>query len=263
MVTTRKLLHVQNVTLREVQALQAAQDAAEEAQSTALVGGGEVEAAEHEAQVVFIGSLHVSRRVVGGEHDLLNETGEDVEIAGGGTRSIGRGWPTWGFSRGAGADGEFIETDRGGLAEVHGGLAGVGGDLDEVVTEREVFAGEAVFFGAEDEGDSAGRLIEFAGDDGGELVEENNGLFSFAMSQRAGAEDERAVANGLGKSRGLFGDVQKFGGTDSGAGFTPVRLVGGDRGEMGEAEVGHGARDGADVEGVARRDEDDGDAVAL
>jgi len=132
-----------------------------------------------------------------------------------------------------------------------------------VVAEREVFAGEAVFFGAEDEGDSAGRLIEFAGDDGGELVEENNGLFSFAMSQRAGAEDERAVANGLGKSRGLFGDVQKFGGTDSGAGFTPVRLVGGDRGEMGEAEVGHGARDGADVEGVARRDEDDGDAVAL
>ena len=48
-----------------------------------------------------------------------------------------------------------------------------------------------------------------------------------------------------------------------GAGFTPVRLGGGDRGEMGEAEVGHGARDCADGEGSARRDEDDGDAVAL
>ena len=40
-------------------------------------------------------------------------------------------------------------------------------------------------------------------------------------------------------------------------------LVWGNDGEPGEAEVGHGACDGADVEGIARGDEDDGDAVAL
>lgn len=61
-----------------------AEDAAEEAEGAALVGGGEVEAAEHQAEVMLIGGLHVLRRVVGGEHDLVDEIGEDVEVAGGG-----------------------------------------------------------------------------------------------------------------------------------------------------------------------------------
>jgi len=42
-----------------------------------------------------------------------------------------------------------------------------------------------------------------------------------------------------------------------------MRLVRSDNGEMREAEVGHGASDGSNVQGVARRDEDDGDSLAL
>jgi len=61
----------------------------------------------------------------------------------------------------------------------------------------------------------------------------------------------------------LAGVDEEFRSADGGAGLAPVRLVGGDDGEMSEAEVGHGASDGADVEGIAGRDEDDGDAVAL
>jgi hypothetical protein len=42
-----------------------------------------------------------------------------------------------------------------------------------------------------------------------------------------------------------------------------VGFVGGDDGEAGEAEVRHGPGHSADVEGITRRDEDDGDTIAL
>jgi hypothetical protein len=90
----------------------------------------------------------------------------------------------------AAAGREFVEADGGGLAEIHGGLAGVSGDLDEVVAEGEIFAGKAVFFWAEDERDFAPMLIKFASDDGSELVEADDGLFGFAVGECAGAEDE-------------------------------------------------------------------------
>ena len=41
--------------------LDAAEDAAEESEGAALVGGGEVESTEHEAEVVLVGGLHVLR----------------------------------------------------------------------------------------------------------------------------------------------------------------------------------------------------------
>ncbi len=52
-------------------------------------------------------------------------------------------------------------------------------------------------------------------------------------------------------------------GSYGGFGFAPVGLVGRDDGEMREAEVGHGPRRRSDIEGIARGDEDDFDAVAL
>lgn len=86
---TRKLSSAQNVTLRAVRTLEAAEDAAEEAEGAALIGGGEMEAAQHEAEVVLVGGLHVSRGIVRGEHDLLDEISEDVEVAGGGAGACG------------------------------------------------------------------------------------------------------------------------------------------------------------------------------
>ena len=39
--------------------------------------------------VVLVGGLHVSRGIVRGEHDLLDEISEDVEVAGGGAGACG------------------------------------------------------------------------------------------------------------------------------------------------------------------------------
>ena len=50
---------------------------------------------------------------------------------------------------------------------------------------------------------------------------------------------------------------------DCGAGFAPVRRIGGYNASRREAKVGHGARHRSDVEWIARGDEDDADAVAL
>jgi len=52
---------------------------------------------------VLVGGLHVLRGVIGGEHDLLDEIGEDVEVAGGGARRQSRRNEVFGGV--AGADG--------------------------------------------------------------------------------------------------------------------------------------------------------------
>ena len=166
------------------------------------------------------------------------------------------------FGENAGSGGEFVEADGNGLAEIHGRLAGVGGDFDEMVAEGEVFAGEAVFFRAEDDGDP-GVLFELLGEGGGELIEAKDRLFGFAVCERAGAKDERAVANGLRNCWDFDGVSEEIRSADGRAGFAPVGLVRRNDGEVREAEVGHGAGDCADVERIARGDEDDGDAVAL
>ena len=61
----------------------------------------------------------------------------------------------------------------------------------------------------------------------------------------------------------LDGGREQIGRADGGACFAPVRGVGGDDGEPVKAEVGHGAGRRADVEGIARGDENHFEAVAL
>ena len=155
-----------------------------------------------------------------------------------------------------GAGGEFVEADGDGLAEVHGGLAGVGGDGDEDVAPGEVFAGEAVLFRTEDEGDAAAPA-EFAGDERGEVREGDDRLLGLAVGERAGAENESGGGEGLGQGGGFQGVGEQPGRAYGGTGFAPMGGVWGDDGEAQEAEVGHGAGDRPDVEGVAGGDEDD------
>jgi methylthioribulose-1-phosphate dehydratase len=57
--------------------------------------------------------------------------------------------------------------------------------------------------------------------------------------------------------------LEKVFGLDGRFGFTPVGFIGSDDGETGKTEVGHGAGSGADIERITRRDEDNGDAIAL
>ncbi len=102
-----------------------------------------------------IGGLHGAGRVTGGGHRLLDEGAEAVERGRG--RRRWRGWNRRCRRAGGGgiatARSQFVETDGGGLAKVHRGLARVGGDLDKRMAQGEIFAGEAVLFRAEDESD--------------------------------------------------------------------------------------------------------------
>jgi hypothetical protein len=119
-----------------------------------------------------------------------------------------------------------------------------------------------MFLGTENKGDP-GFVVAFAGDEGSKLIKADDGLFGLSMGEGAGAEDECAVADGFRESGCFEGFCEEVWSADGGAGFAPVGLVGRDHGKAGEAKVGHGAGDCADVEGIARRDENDGDAVAL
>lgn len=69
--------------------------------------------------------------------------------------AIGGGGVCVGRGAGSGVGGDFVEENGSGLAEVHGGLARIGGDFDKHVAGGEVVAGEAVLFRAEDDGDAA------------------------------------------------------------------------------------------------------------
>jgi len=177
-----------------------------------------------------------------------------------------------GFGRGAG---DFVEADGDGLAEVHGGLGVVGFDDDEGVAPGEIVGGEAVLFAAEDEGgpglvDGPGRMgsvfaecVEVVADLSGGFGKAEGFLDGAAAIEGAGAEDEGAVGDGFGEGFVDAGVAEQIGCADGGFGFHPVLGEGGDDGEVMEAEVGHGSGGGADVEGVARGDEDDVEAVGL
>ena len=207
-----------------------------------------------------VGVAHGGWGVIGGDHELFDEVGEEFLAAGGG----GLGWRGCSFEGDGRARGEFIEADGDGLAQVHGRLGGVGGDLDQDVAVGEVFAGEAVFFRAEDEGYAAGDAGDaFAFDEGSEMGKGNYRLFGLAVGQGSGAGDESAMGHGFGESFCPFGVLQKAFCADSGFHLLPMRFPGGDDGETRETEVGQGAGCCADVERIARGDEDDFELGAL
>ena len=100
-------------------------------------------------------------------------------------------------------------------------------------------------------------------DEGAELRELDDGLIGLAIGKCAGAEDKGVLGDGLLNGWVFLGVGEDFRRAYGGAGFAPVGFVGGNDGKILEAEVGHGAGYGADVERVARGGEDDSDAVAL
>lgn len=127
---------------------------------------------------------------------------------------------------------------------------------------RKVIAREAVLFRSEDESNTA-AAGQFRLNDRGDCRQSNHWLLGLAMGKGAGAEGESAVGDGFGEALGAFCVLEDLWGSDCGSSFAPVRRIGRDNRELGEAEVGHGARDRAYVERIARGDEDDVDAVAM
>ena len=88
-------------------------------------------------------------------------------------------------------------------------------------------------------------------------------VVELALADGGGADDESAVGDGLGdRGKGARGG-HHLGGVDGGLRSLKRWEEFIDHAEGAEAEVVHGAGDGADVGRVARADEDDGDAGQL
>jgi hypothetical protein len=175
-------------------------------------------------QVTPVAVAHGSGRIVGGGEGLADDAGEEIEVgrSGGGwdgfavshlsrppiggrrsstprTWTCPRGPRAWGTRfRGnkLGLANKFVEADGDSLREVHGGLAGMGGDFDEVMAERKILAREAALFRTEDESDAA-AASESGENDGSESGKRYDGLLGLAASEGCGAEDERAIGDGL------------------------------------------------------------------
>ena len=154
---------------------------------------------------------------------------------------------------------QFVEADGDGLAQIHGGLAGTGGNFDEEMASSEVIASEAALFRAKEDSDAA-AACDFALDDGRQIREGDDRLVGLAAIERCGADDEGGIGDGLGDGCRFVGGLQKIFGANGGFGFAPVVFIRRNDGKAIEAEVGHGASSRPYIEGVARRDEDDGEA---
>ena len=173
------------------------EDVAEDAEDAARVAHRESKPAQQQAQVVPVCRLHGARRAAGRLHRLLDHFGQPFQMNGWRGDGYGRRFLIFG---GAGADGHLVKADGDGLAEVHRRLAWVGGNLDENVAEGEVFAGEAVLFRAEDEGDAAaaGKLPRHQRR---QMGQSHHRLLRLAIGEGSSADDQGAMGDGLGKSR--------------------------------------------------------------
>lgn len=125
----------------------------------------------------------------------------------------------------------------------------------------EVFVGEAALFGAEEKGDAAGG--EALANQRSGLLEALDGMLHFTVADGCGANDEGAVRDGFGDGGEFFGGGENRGSADGGARFAEGQFVGIHDAEVEEAEVAHGASGCADIERIARVDEDDAEAVGL
>ena len=266
--------------------IQAPQNAAKESEDAARIATRQGQPAQQEMEIVPVCPLHGRRRIVGREHCFFDDAGEEIDVASGGWMVVGSGWfpgpqkrgittprtktCPWGprmcgtpfLGRARNARAEFVKAHGDGLAEVHRRLLRVSRNDGEDVAAREIFLCEAPLFRAEDEAYAAAASELFL-DERRQFRQRNDRLLGLAMLERAGANDQRAVGYRIREALRAFGVLEETFGMDGGLGFAPICFKGSDNGEAREAEVGHGSRRRSYIEGVARRDEDDFNAVAL
>ena len=78
-----------------------------------------------------------------------------------------------------------------------------------------------------------------------------------------GSDDQCAIRYGFGDSLELFGEGEQRRGADGGTRLAKSQFIWVHHAKMEESEIAHGAGGGADVEGIARTDEDDAQAVGF
>ena len=170
--------------------------------------------------------------------DLAGAGGADLFGARGGRLGIAR---------------QLVEAERDGLAEVHGEILADGGDAHQPVAVAEIVVGEAEFFAAEEERD--GRGGQRAQHQPRAVFQAADGVLQLAVAYAGGAHHQAAIGDGFGEAGEFLGLLQQRGGAHGGAGFAEGHIVWIDHAQAREAEVGHGAGGGADVERVARRNQ--------
>ena len=135
------------------------------------------------------------------------------------------------------------------------------GYAQKPVAVAEVVVGEAALFGAEEKRDVA--RAQAAPDQARGTFGAANRLMEMARADRGGANDESAIGDGFGNGFELLGARENGRSADSGAGLPKRGSVGLHNAKVAKAEIAHRARGGADVEGVARLDEDDAQVVGF
>jgi hypothetical protein len=82
-------------------------------------------------------------------------------------------------------------------------------------------------------------------------------MLQSAMSEGCGAYHQRAVGDGRGDAREFAGRSQQRRGADSRTGLAKGHVIWIHDAQIGESEVGHGARRRADIQWIARGDQHD------
>jgi methylthioribulose-1-phosphate dehydratase len=188
-----------------------------------------------------------------------------IERTGGGqsacTQKRRRGWRDGARFRACSGSGKLVKTHRYGLPQIHRRLARVSGNLDQDVTIRKIVAGEAMLLRPEDKGRAAAALQRLTGKRG-KRRQRNDRLRRPAMFQGPRSGDKNAFGNRLCQCRKFSCVLKQARRSDRRFRLAPMRRIGRDHGKAREAEVGHGPRRRADVERVARADQDDVESVA-
>jgi len=154
---------------------------------------------------------------------------------------------------------DFVEADGHRLAQIHRNVFFARGNADQPVAVAEILVGEAEFFRAEEQRDAA--RAESLADQANAVLGTPQGMVQLAVADGSGSHDERAIGDGIRDALELL-RIRKHGrGADGRARFAKRRLVRLDHAQMAEAEVAHGARGRANVERIARRDQNDAQTV--
>lgn len=195
---------------------------------------------------------------MGSLHHLGSQGGEAFDFALRRER-IGFRWP---MGEHAQPRGQLVQTHGDGLAQVHRRLDRGGRNDQQTMAESQIGAREAVLFGSKYQRHPAAAR-EFLLYKGDQVWKQDDGVFRLAVSGRSRAEDESARGECFGKRWKLTGVAQQVRSPDGRPGFAPMSFERGYDGEMGEAEVSHGARGRAHVERVTGRNQNDFDWVEL
>jgi len=149
---------------------------------------------------------------------------------------------------------EFVEADGYGLAKVHRTMLFARGDAQEPMAMAEVFVRKTTLLGTEKKGDAASSemLAEWTGG----LTEATDRVLRLAAADGGGTDNEGAIRNGFGNGFEFFGAGEQRLCSDGGTCFAERQFVRVHHAKMGKTEVTHGAGSSADIERIARLDED-------